>query len=261
MDVAAAQALLAAAAVEADDAEPLYLPESVLNELAVTELPEGVRLGIGEPRGGVVHVEWDGVLLRVGASLLAEVDLTWTKKYWSSPIGLEHYLDLVRRAVEKRERSHGDARLVAHEDDDEPWVRLVFELTKLPTSSIGATFDLARKRTVELQEPAEAAAKEAGRMIADAAQRLDGWGSLPLDALMDQVDTATNANTKGRLLEEFHRTYFRVGARSNHDRTHPHCDGRNRRNVAERQQRPAPRSRVRNHLGRVQELVFEVRQE
>lgn len=208
MDVAEAQKHLAAAAAGGEEFEPVLIPESVLKDLAPVDLPEGVRLGVGEHRGGVLHVDWRGNLLRVGTSLVAEVDLTWTKKYWSSPIGLEHYLDLVRRAVEKRERSHGDAHLLAHEEDDEPWVRLVFELTKLPTTSLGVAFDAARKLTAELHEPAESAANAAGRMIVDAAQRLDGWGTLPLDALIDQVDTGTNANTKGRLLEEFTARVF-----------------------------------------------------
>lgn len=135
---AEAKRLLAAAAPHDDEddegaSDPVHLPAAVLDELNVSDLPEGVALGVGEHRSGVVHVEWEGTLRRTGSAMLAEVDLTWTKKYWSSPMGLEHYLDLVRRAVEKRERSHGDARIVLHEDDDEPWVRLVFELSGLPS--------------------------------------------------------------------------------------------------------------------------------
>src|SRR5690606_3097975 len=68
--------------------------------------------------------------------------------------------------------------------------------------SLGSAYRAARKLTAELHEPAEAAAEGAGRVIADAAQRLDGWGSLPVGSLVDQIDKASDATTKGRLLEE-----------------------------------------------------------
>ncbi len=213
MEAAEAKRLLAGAVPcnDEDDeeaSEPVHLPAAVLDELNVSDLPEGVNIGIGEHRSGVLHIVWQGTLRRTGGAILAEVDLSWTKKYWSLPIGLDHYLDLVRRAVEKRERSHGDVRIILHEDDDEPWVRLIFELSGLPSSTLGAAYDAARRRTQELFEAADSTAIAAGRLIAAAAQRLDGWGTLPLDQLVDRVDQTTNANTKGRLLEEFTARLF-----------------------------------------------------
>lgn len=212
MDAEQARALLAEAGENGgseDDGGLVHLPEGVLKELTLADLPEEVEVGVGELIDGITHVDWPGCLFRTGDALSAKVDLGWTKKYWSSPIGLAEYLDLVRRAIEKRERTHGDASVIAHDDDDEPWVQLVFELTGLPTKSLGDALSAARKRTDELIEPAQAAEREAGRVISELAQRLDGWGALPFDALLDQIDSPTNnANTKGRVLEELTARLF-----------------------------------------------------
>src|SRR5262245_48858734 len=113
MDSTEAKAKLKAA----DDEEPVILPVSILDDLTATDLPEGVSVEIGAVNDRVVHLDWNGRLFQEQGYVKGEADYTWTRKYWYAPIGLEHYLDLVGRAVEVRHREHGDVEL-SHYDDD-----------------------------------------------------------------------------------------------------------------------------------------------
>jgi hypothetical protein len=81
--------------------------------------PEGASFRIGSPKGAILHLDWTGTFYRRKNVLFAEADHTWTRKYWYSPLGLEQYLDLVRRAVETRHRVKGDVELTNYDDDGE----------------------------------------------------------------------------------------------------------------------------------------------
>ncbi len=85
---------------------------------------------MGDFRDGVLRLDWNGTLRREGTRLHAEADHTWTRKYWYDAIGLEQYLDLVRRAVELRSRVNGDVALT-HYDDDGAYVALTFPLRRM----------------------------------------------------------------------------------------------------------------------------------
>jgi hypothetical protein len=77
---------------------PVDLPASVLPKLTIEDLPDGATIEIGTMKGGVMHLDWNGTLGRDGDEIYGEADHTWTRKYWSSPLGLEQDLDPVRRA-------------------------------------------------------------------------------------------------------------------------------------------------------------------
>jgi hypothetical protein len=81
-------------------------------------MPEGASIKDGTMRDRCLHLDWNGRLYKDGNSIIGEADHTWTRKYWYSPLGLEQYLDLVRRAVETRQRTHGDVAVTHH--DREP---------------------------------------------------------------------------------------------------------------------------------------------
>jgi hypothetical protein len=101
-----------------EDDEPIGLPLSVLGELTRADMPEGASIKDGTMRDRCLHLDWNGRLYKDGNSIIGEADHTWTRKYWYSPLGLEQYLDLVRRAVETRQRTHGDVAVTHH--DREP---------------------------------------------------------------------------------------------------------------------------------------------
>jgi hypothetical protein len=132
--------------------------------------------------------------------VLGEAEYVWTRKYWYSPLGLEQYLDLVRRAVETRHRVRGDVELSTYEDDG-AYIHLSYVVRTGETNLLQA-FEVAQAVAAEVQEAAEQAANEVGARIAEVAARLSGWGSDSLDTLVDKVETASTTDDKGRSLEE-----------------------------------------------------------
>ena len=94
---------------------------------------------------------------------------------WYSPLGLEQYLDLARRAVETRHRVRGDVALT-HYDDDGAYVALYFRINTSEKNLLRA-YDAIRKAAAEVEETAEQAVAEVGQRIAEVAARLSGWGS------------------------------------------------------------------------------------
>src|SRR5580692_8094526 len=109
-------ALLARLA-DADEEEPAFVAPSELDLLSAADVPEDVRLSIGTLKEGVHPIEWDGELSVDRGKVLAHGRYLNTRKYWYSPIGLYHYMDLVRRAIELRARTRGDVSLDGFEDD------------------------------------------------------------------------------------------------------------------------------------------------
>jgi hypothetical protein len=205
MEVDTAKSLLA----NGEDSEaPVFLPPGVLPKLTVDDLPLDTFIEIGVPKDGVMHVEWRGRLYREGEQIVGEADYTWTRKYWYAAVGIEPYLDLVRRAVEVRQKTHGDVSLTNY-DDDGAYIHLSFAVASGETN-LGRAYDEVRKRCAELEEPAEHASDAIGKQLAALAARLSGWGSEALDSLVQAVDTAPTTDDKGRSLEELCSRLFEM---------------------------------------------------
>jgi hypothetical protein len=197
MDVDTAKALIAEG--EGDE-QPVCLPPTVLEKLSVDDLPANTSVEVGVEKHGVMHVEWSGRLFREGTAIAGEADYTWTRKYWYAPIGLEQYLDLVRRAVEIRKKTHGDVELTQYEDDG-AYVHLSFAVSTRETN-LRCAYDTVRKICAELEETSERTSDEIGKQVAAIAARLSGWGSESLDNLIQAVDKSASTDEKGRSLEE-----------------------------------------------------------
>jgi hypothetical protein len=187
-------------AASAGDDFPAVLPPSVLSKLTIEDVPEDTRLEIGTVKDAITHLEWSGCLFRDGDQIIGEADYTWTRKYWYAAIGMEQYLDLVRRAVEIRQKVHNDIELTNFEDDG-AFIQLTFEVTT-DEKNLRAAYDFIRHVCNELEETAERASDEVGKELASIAARLSGWGNKDLDALVNAVDTAATTDDKGRSLEE-----------------------------------------------------------
>jgi hypothetical protein len=198
MKVHDARRLLAMAG-ETDEG-PVDLPPSILAKLNIDDVPDGASFQIGTPEDGTVHLEWNGAFHRDGDSFYAEADHTWSRKYWYEPIGLEQYLDLVRRAVETRRRLKGDVELT-HYDDDGAFISLQFRVATTERN-LRAAYDEARQIEAQVLETVNQAADQVGKQIATIAARLSAWGSEELQELVEAVETATSADDKGRTLEE-----------------------------------------------------------
>ena len=203
MDVDCARARLDAFE---DEDGPVELPATILAKLTLSDLPEGAVIQIGVLENGVVHLDWNGSLKREGNCIYGEADHTWTRKYWYEAIGLEQYLDLVRRAVELHSRVHGDVGLT-HYDDDGAYVALTFRIDTAETN-LKTAYDEIRRIANEVEETARQAVDEVNQRLAEIAARVSGWGSENLDVLVDVVATAKTADEKGRALEELSSRLF-----------------------------------------------------
>ena len=190
---------LLAVANEAD-AGPVDLPASILAELTIGDVPDGASFQIGTPKDGAVHLEWNGVFQRDGDSFHAEADHTWSRKYWYEPIGLEQYLDLVRRAVETRHRLKGDVEVTQY-DDDGAFISLQFRIATTE-KNLRAAYDEVKQIEAQVLEAANRAVDEVGQQIAAIAARLSALSSERLEELVEAVETAISADDKGRTLEE-----------------------------------------------------------
>jgi hypothetical protein len=73
VDAAHAREVLASA----KDDDPVALPPSVLSELTVDDLPEGISVQIGIMKDRVLHLDWSGTLFREGDAIFGEADHTW----------------------------------------------------------------------------------------------------------------------------------------------------------------------------------------
>lgn len=197
MDAAKAKAILQEAS---GTDEPTVLPRSVLRQLTAADVPDDVRIQIGHTKGNIIHLDWEGFLFKHGDHIHGEAEYIWTRKYWYAPIGLEHYLDLVRRAVEVRARDHGDVELT-HYDDDGAYIQLSFSISCNETN-LSRAYRHIRRICGELEGTAENAADQVGKQLAAIAGRLSGWGSGDLNTLMDAVEKASSTDQRGRSLEE-----------------------------------------------------------
>jgi hypothetical protein len=183
-----------------DEEDPVALPATVLSKLIIDDIPDGAVIQVGTLKDDMLDLDWNGTLGRDGNGIYGEADLTWTRKYWYSPLGLEQYLDLVRRTVETRHRVRGDVELSEYEDDG-AYIELRFRISTVE-KNLGRAYRVIQQIAAEVEEAAEHAADEVGQRIAEVAARLSGWGSETLDVLVDAVENATSADDKGRTLEE-----------------------------------------------------------
>ena len=138
-----------------DDEEPVVIPTSILTQLKLDDIPEGISFQIGTLKDNVTHLDWEGRLYRRGAILEAEAEHIWTRKYWYAPLGLEQYMDLVRRAVETRQRVRKDVEL-SHWDDDGAFIQLLYVISTGEANPAKA-FDVACRISNEIEQAANQA--------------------------------------------------------------------------------------------------------
>lgn len=189
------------------DDGPVFLEPSVLASLTARDIPEGVAVGVGTMMDGVIHVHWDGTLFTVNDRLMGRGEYTLTRKYWDAPLGLPFYLDLVRREIETRGANRGDVQLETF-DDDGAFVSLAYTFPINNPSSLDKAYDHAQRLQGQLEEAADGVTLEVGKLVSSVAQRLSGWGELPIEKLVEAVETAGTSDEKGRALEELTAKLF-----------------------------------------------------
>lgn len=192
-----ARALLKEAAGTED---PVFLPPSILDALTVDDFARDTFVEVGALKDGVMHMEWSGRLYCEDGCFVGEAEYTWTRKYWYEPIGLQQYLDLVKRGVEVRQKNYGDVKLT-HFEDDGAFIHLSFAVLT-GEKNLGKAYEVVRRISSELEEASNQLSAEIGIQIAAIAARVSGWGSSSLEALGQTIDEAITPDDKGRSLEE-----------------------------------------------------------
>jgi hypothetical protein len=134
----------------ADDEEPVTLPKSILGSLTIDDVPEGVSIQVGVVKDNIHHIDWEGRIHRHGNVFKGEADYIWTRKYRYSPLGMEQYLDLVRRAVETRHRIYRDVEL-GHWDDDGAYIQFTYAIMT-GEANLGRAFEVVQDVTERVQE-------------------------------------------------------------------------------------------------------------
>lgn len=180
--------------------DPLYLPPAVLKHLTIGDLPPDVEVEIGVQKDKYVEIQWEGVLLNKNGQVQAESRRIWTRKYWNSPLGMEQFMDLIRRAVEVRSAQRGDVKFV-HWDDDGAFIQFTYSIDTGETN-LGQGYTRALEICNEIDETAEDTANKVGVMVSSVAQRVSGWGAKSFDELLNGVDKAQSSDERGRALEE-----------------------------------------------------------
>jgi hypothetical protein len=176
----------------ADD--PVILPGSVLGRLSVVDIPADTWIEVGNPGGPLIELEWSGRLYSQNGVIKAEAGSNWYRKFWYQPLGLEHYIDLVKRAIEVRQQQRGDVRLT-HFCDDGAFIQIYYEIDSQETN-LGKAFRFVEQVSHELHEIADRRSRELGLRVAAVARRVSGWGSQPLDDLVNTVEQAASTDAK-----------------------------------------------------------------
>jgi len=188
--------------------DSVFLPPNTLDSLTVDDFPPNTFVEIGALKDGIMHIEWSGRLYCENGCFVGEADYTWTRKYWYEPIGLQQYLDLVKRSVEVRQKKYGDVRLTDFEDDG-AFIQLSFAVLT-GEKNLGRAYDVVRRISSELEEVADQLSAEVGVQIAAIAARVSGWGASSVEALVQTIGEATTPDDKGRSLKSYVVAYLRL---------------------------------------------------
>jgi hypothetical protein len=202
MEIPEVKELLSAWTEDDEDEEPILLTRAELDGLEAADFIGGARVQIGRMKDNVRHIDFDGYLTNgTTTPLQLEIRESYYRKFWEAPVGMWHYLDLARRAIETRQRTRGDVILGDFDDSDDPWVHLSYTIL-LDETNVSKAYEKGLKVNQQLFEAAQIVTTSVEELLAKEAQKLSGWGALPLQELIDQVEVQATNDAKGRVLEE-----------------------------------------------------------
>jgi hypothetical protein len=189
-----------------EEGELLIAPE-IFGELTLEDFPDGCQFQIGQNIDQYsVSLSWNGIMIREGESFTAIAEYIWSRKYWYAPLNLEHYMDLFRRSVEDRARTHGDVEVIDF-FDDQAFIHFNFKI-RTGISQPSEALEKALALTIDLEALSTTVANDIGAQVADIASRLSGLETDPIQNLIKKVDEAVTTDEKGRSLEELISRFF-----------------------------------------------------
>jgi len=192
-------------------AEPVILTKDEMAELETEHIPPGVTVEVGyeHPKGHVV-VESPVVLLRPpDGEVRAEARERFYRKYFTTPIGLAEYADLIQASVAHREQASGDVHLLLFDDSDDPCVTIEVAIEVEHWQALGA-WENAQQVWDELLTPANTACLRVEKVLQEVSAAIPRiHATAPLTDLLRRVDSEQDPNEKGAVLEEVMLRLFR----------------------------------------------------
>lgn len=178
--------------------EPIYLPESILDEIAATDVPPGVAIGIGVESRDTVEECWEGRLIRdnnsqsFSCTILHEL----SPKYWLPAINVRFYLDLIFKCIQNTKSIPG-LSLMDFDTSDDAIIRLIYSYPVAGTTLKDA-FDNARRIQAALELPAYQVLDDVTRELARSAEHITSGGYESISSLVADVEDSTAPEDKGK---------------------------------------------------------------
>jgi hypothetical protein len=189
--------------------EIIFLPPELLEQIAATDVPVGVPIGVGiHTSERSVKLFWEGRLLRnEDGSFQSVIFQEISPKYWGGAIGARFYVDLLHKCIQSMVgKVHGLA-IEEFDDEDDVLLRLIYSFP-VHGVNLGEIFDKALQVQGQLELPANQVHDDVMRALARSADRvLQGHYANAVE-LVARVDSAKTSADKGASLELLMESLF-----------------------------------------------------
>jgi hypothetical protein len=191
--------------------EPAHLRPSEIEEVLVSDIPEDVEIEISEiDEKGIRHIELEGSFKKQNGKLYLHMAHDWYRKWWTAPLGMAHHMDLIKRLVEFWQKEEKNIENIEF-DDEGDWCHLYYSImipdeikTLYKAYVFGLDFSIWKDRILHSVQ------NRIGAIVNEIANEYSSFKSLEFPELIDRVRKETNANIKGRLLEELMHKFFSI---------------------------------------------------
>jgi hypothetical protein len=107
--------------------EVIFLPPSLLEQIATTDVPEGVVIGVGTYSDDAVEIFWEGRLVRTeDGSFQSVISHEISPEYWLGAISARFYLDLLHKCVQSMIGAIAGLTVEEFDDSDDVMIRLEY---------------------------------------------------------------------------------------------------------------------------------------
>ena len=191
-----------------DDSQRIYLPPSLLAEIAAEDLPVNVPVGVGIYRSNYLEVLWHGQLVRTSATgFSVTISYEIPPKYWLEAIGARFWLDLLHRCVQSRVDSIDGLRIEEYDDSGNNVILLDYSFP-INGDDLKEAYDEAFRVQQEIEALAESVLTDVTKTLATSASKvLTGHYARPAE-MVAMVDKAMSAQEKGDSLEKLMAALF-----------------------------------------------------
>jgi hypothetical protein len=218
-DVNREEALAAFAAMMSDDEWPdsiplpyqedtILLPPSLLGEIAATDLPAGVVVGVGTYRDDAVEIFWEGRIVRnEDGSFRCYVFNDISPRYWLAAVSARFYLDLIHKSVQSMIGTMEGLTVDEYDDSDEILARLEYSFP-VEGANLDEVFEKAVQIQHDLELPADWVLDDVTKTLARSADNILRGRYAKASELVARVEAAKSAADKGAALESLMEALF-----------------------------------------------------